>query len=258
MSGGTNIVALRDAAGGGADPAGALARAAGLSAHEARARLYGTGPRVISVHADRAQAEAAVARLTAGGFDALVLFAEDQERDRVETANARSFELMPGAFRVQARDGHTVDLEYGAIRLMVRGLTIAQSLHTETTVVRKMSVPLALVSGGVMLTKKSERTTTTVEEERTLFLRLFTPGSPPVNVGETEVQYQGLGKALQPTRSGNFVALQRELRSRARGVAVDDRLATRAGQIQVLSELLPLQEYVEAAVSLVARAHGVR
>jgi hypothetical protein len=253
-----DILAIREPRSRASDGARELAQALGLSLVEARGRLHGEGARVVAVHADRARAEAGLAALESHGFDGLILGVEERKLDERETLVADGFELHPESFEVRTQRAGSLGLPYHAIRLLVRGLRIAHSAHTDTESKRVVSLGKALVTGGVMFTKKVQTSTTRLEEERTHFLRVFTVGRPPVDLPENELLYQGLGAAMQATRAANFATLVRELQDRAGNAAFDDRLATRAGQVQVLSERLPPEKFLEAAVSLIARARDAR
>ncbi|MFN7956569.1 MAG: hypothetical protein U0610_32985 [bacterium] len=253
-----NVLALRDASTHTADPAAALAGVLGISVTEARGRLHGAGPRVLAIHADRDQAERARAALSARGFAAFVLGMDEVQRDQAETVAAVAFELHEASFEVQTSGSGGIGIPYEAVRLVVRGLRIVQSTRTDTSNERVLSVGKALVTGGLAFTKKVQATTTRTEEDRALFARLFSFGRPPVDLPADELRYRGLGAAMQQTRAGNFAALLAELGRRAGHAAFDDQLATRGGQLQVLSERLPPERFLEVAVSLVARAHGAR
>lgn len=253
-----HIVAIREPEGRAADPARALAEALGLTLLEARDRLHGEGPRVVAVVRNRAKADAAAKALAARGFDPLIVGDEDRKNDGSETVSVGSFTLHPQSFEARTRRHGAIGLPYHAISLLVLGLRVVRTTRTDVEPHRAVSLGRALATGGFVLTRRLETETTRVEEERTRFLRVFSLGRPPLDLSEDSLDFLALGAAMQPTRAGNFALVVRELRERAGHAAFDDRLASRPGQRQVLSERLPPEKYLEAAVSVLARARGAR
>jgi hypothetical protein len=62
-----------------------------------------------------------------------------------------------------------------------------------------------------------------------------------------------LGAALQQTRQANFSYLLEELRRHRADARYDDRLLTRAGQVQLLGPSLSPEQYLDIATSLLAK-----
>ena len=72
---------------------------------------------------------------------------------------------------------------------------------------------------------------------------------------ETELQYQGLGAALQPVRLANYRRLVHELRVCSPSVPYDGRLATTSGKANILGGILPPDQFLDVALALLAAYH---
>ena len=95
----------------------------------------------------------------------------------------------------------------------------------------------------------------TVQDESEFFLHLHALDLPPFSMHETELQYQGLGAALQSVRLTNLRRLVHELRTRAPSSPFDERLAATGGRVNVLGGILPADLYLDVALAVLARYH---
>ncbi|MBK7975082.1 MAG: hypothetical protein IPK07_17970 [Deltaproteobacteria bacterium] len=252
------IVAIRDPVCHATDAAQALAEALGVTLLEARGRLHGEGARVVAVAQSEAKASALAAAVAARGFGPFVVSDAERKHDERETVPVDGFTFHPLSFEARTRRHGAIGLPYHAIRLLVLGLRIVRTATTEVEPHRAVSLGHALAIGGRALTRRLETETSRVEEQRTRFLRVFSLGRQPLDLAEDGLDFVALGDAMLPTRAANFLWLVRQLRDRAGNAVFDERLVTRPGQIQVLSERLPPAKYLETAVSLLARARGAR
>lgn len=253
-----HIVAIREPRCRAADPARAFAEALGVTLLEARGRLHGAGARVAAVAQSEAKASAAAKALAARGFDTFIVGDAERRQDQRETASVGGFSFHPQSFEARTRRDGAFGVPYHAITLLVLGLRVIRSTRTEVEPHRAVSLGRAIATGGLVLTRRVETETTRVEEERTRFLRVFSMGRPPLDLSDDALDFVALGDAMLPTRAANFALLVGQLRERAGNAAFDDLLVTTAGQRQVLSERLPAEKHLEAAVSVLARARGAR
>ena len=93
---------------------------------------------------------------------------------------------------------------------------------------------MALLTGGVKMSKTVERTTHSVTEAREQQLHLFTrTQSMPWMFRESALRYQGLGAKLKPTSIQNFVVLTEELRERAPLALYDQRFLTQKRKVSI-------------------------
>jgi hypothetical protein len=237
-----HVVALRRVEG---EPA-ALAAAMGISPYDARQQLHGRGPRVLATFGDPADAAHLVEGLRAAGFDATHV---DLTSEAVEVV-PRSFTMRPGGIQFLARDGMPLAIRFDRIQLLLRGTRIATEQTTEVTRKRKFSLERAVLTGGLMLTKTEKKEVTRTTDLREGFLYIRSAGVSAVELRESELLYDGLAALREPTRTGNFTRLTSVIRAGSPQARWDDRLLSRAGQLEVLGTVLTPENDVDVAMAV--------
>jgi hypothetical protein len=169
----------------------------------------------------------------------------------------RSFELQPDRVVLQPRTGPAHEVPYNKVCLLLTGMRASHELHEETTTIRKFSLGKAVASGGLMMRSKKKVETTNRQDHFSFFLQLVAKGRPTFLFTEGELQYQGLGAALQPTRLANFGYLVKELKRRTPHAPFDNRLNTAAGQLKLLGPTLSPDRYFDLALAILAKFHGM-
>lgn len=238
-----------------ADPAAIqqAATIAGLALADASRLLAGTLPKVLV--RTTAEGERITKALEEAGFVALL---GDEsailgDKDRVV---ARNLELSPeGLVAIDGR-GQRFVCPSQTITAFLRGFRRFESTEITKTTKRKLDIGKALLSGGLMLTKKVETVSETTTSVKEAFLLIQCgSGLPEIVLYEHKVNYQCLGSGLQLSTLGNQAALLARLQALAPQVPVDDRLA-RPGF--VAGQPLMAADPVDLAIYLVtlARARG--
>ncbi|MEX1365821.1 MAG: hypothetical protein AB1Z98_22020 [Nannocystaceae bacterium] len=252
-----HVVVLDRLADAPATLARTLAEILGKTAYECRPLVSapGGGPVIAACHAHEAEALAVAQQLRAAGLDATVV--ADSLAASVRKLIGRSFELGDTAIRIQSRDGQQVVLPFGEIEVVVRGSVTTRSSQTETTTTRKLDVGRAVLTGGLMMTRKHKTSHTTTTTDSHGFMIVFSRGAappvvPPVVLDEQELQYQSLGADMQPSRMANFLHLAGQLRKRSPGATWDERLLRRVAQQQMLGTTLSADEHLDLAIALIA------
>jgi len=233
---------------------GALSEALGCTAYEAlsRLRVPGSGPVIVAVSAAVEPAEALIKKLGAGGFNALLLKEDDIAADRGRFV-VWKFRFGRDALIVESRKTEDLAVDYSNINLILRGTSITQTTSTETVKEKKFDPGMALLTSGLKMTKTREKILESTTQTREQFLHVYAGELQPLVFREGELVYDSLGTALQPTRAANFSYLIEELRRHSTEAIYDDRLLTRAGQIQMLGPLLSPEDHLDAAISLLAK-----
>lgn len=248
-----HVVVLDRLADAPATLAQTLAEILGKTAYECRPLVSapGGGPVIAACHAHEAEALAVAQQARAAGIDATVV--ADSLAAAVRTFIGRSFELGDTAIRIQSRDGQQVVLPFGEIEVVVRGSVTTRSSQTETTTTRKLDVGRAVLTGGLMMTRKHKTSHTTTTTDSHGFMIVFSRGAtPPVVLDEQELQYQSLGADMQPSRMANFLHLAGQVRKRSPGATWDERLLRRVTQQQMLGTTLSADEHLDLAIALIA------
>jgi hypothetical protein len=252
-----HVVAIREMPAGFETPAAALAPALGLAPAALIARLAaaGRGPVVVGTAAEAAAADALAAAVDAAGFRALRLGPADVESDAARFV-ARSPSFDGDRLVVVSRTGARLEVDLPAVHLILRGTMGGSTVETTTTRERKFSPGKAALTGGLMITKSVEKTTSQTVDTRQGFVHLYAPELPTVALREAELTYEDFGPLRQPGRAANFAALVGELRRRCTAAAFDDRLLARVGQARLLGPTLSPEQHLDVAVALLAAALG--
>ncbi len=234
-----------------------------------RVRAPGGGPSVIGSFASAGPARDTAALLEERGFDTLLLDEPELEADARRFV-VHSYSLGPASMLLAARPGGTgaaggtgspgsntrLEVAYDAVELLLRGVVISRpdkGAAGSGRTVRKFSLTRAALSGGLILTKAVPAPRRPPVEEREGFLQLYARGLPPVAWRESELSYHtSRGMALLPSRHANFVQLVAELRRRCPRAVYDERLASRAGQAQLLGPALSPDSHLDVAISVLA------
>lgn len=198
-----------------------LVTAAGMTAAEARMRLAPEPPALLA----RLPPDRAAALVEVLGRAGLVALAIDEDVPaESERFKARSFALDDGAARFTDRGGATLTLPWEALRVVLRGLRTARTTteHTETT--RKLSVGRAVLTGGLVMTRKTTSTVHGSHEDTEQFILVHADAGERVILAEETLEFSGLGPLLQPARTANMGVLAQELKRRAPRAFHDDRL----------------------------------
>jgi hypothetical protein len=217
-----------------------------------RVRAPGGGPSVIARFAEPAAAHQTVAVLRARGFDTLLLEDADIEEERRRFV-VRGFELGPASMLLNSAQGQ-LTVSYANVDLLLRGFQTRLLQQAEPRATRKLSLARAALSGGLIISKKVQPPRPPPIEEREGFVHLYGQGLPVIAWREELLQYRSLGTALQPSRHANFAVVAVELRRRCPQAIFDDRLASRAGQAQLLGPSLSTDHNLDVAVSVLAAA----
>jgi len=249
-----NIIAIYDLPEKKETLAETLAVAMKSTVYEALARLKapGRGPFVVATSAATGKTEEIVASLRAHGFHAVMLKSDEVE---VEAAllEVRKFRLNSDALIVESGPEESLGVDYGSIRLLLRGTSIAQTTLKETVKEKKFDPGMALLSAGLKITKTTEKVVESTTQAREGFFRLYAGKQQTLVFREGGLAYDSLGPALQPTRQANFSYLITELRRLSPEAVYDDRLLSRPGQVQLLGPSLSPEKHLDIATSLLAK-----
>jgi hypothetical protein len=216
--------------------AGAIERAGrrlGLSAADLRNRLQGVLPRVLASDADADRLSALSDDLDGLGFATAVCDARAAPTDD-ERVVARSARLERDELVVVDGAGGEHACPFAAIAAFQRAVRVTTEVTKETTTERKLDVGRAILTSGLVLTRKEKKVTTRkTETSEPLLLLQRNDGEPDVVFYERRLDYRFLGRDMQPASRANLEMLARRLRLAARGAPYDDR-AARPGFVSAL------------------------
>lgn len=199
----------------------ALVASAAMTRAEARMRLAPEPPALLA----RVPAEDAirvVAELGRAGLPALSL--EEDVPSDADRFQVRSFAFEQGSGQFTSRIGETLAVPWDDVRLVLRGVRTSRTTteHTETR--QKLAPGRAVLTGGLVLTKKTTSTVRNVQEDSEQFLLVHTDAGLRLFLGEEALEFSGLGPLLQPARTANLGVLAQEVWRRTPRAFHDDRL----------------------------------
>jgi hypothetical protein len=220
-------------------------------------RLVGTLPRVLASGLSPDRAARIAADLTGLGFTVITCDPVSVPADD-ERVLARRIDFADRVLVVTDGQGNTHTCAPERMGLFQRGVRHARQTTKVTTSDRRFAVGKALLSGGLLLTRKVERTSVKISESQEAFLLIQrTDGEPDIMVYERRVNYEFLGPALLPSSRANFDLVCRHLCALAPTVSTDDRVshpgfvsglpATRADPVDLALLLVALARLKEGA-----------
>lgn len=237
-----------------AEVAKTIADLMGSLVFEAQQKISSGGPAVLVNFADPTQAEALAAKLCAEDVPAFVVDTEGV-RDKNQLLFVRSFVLGEKSLQLELSDGENHEIDYSSIELMlVANNSSGESQTSDTVTKRKFSLGKTLLAGGVPMTKKIKSEESAVAGDRDETLWLYVHGQATLVFNRGELNYIGLGDAIQLTRDLNFSYLKSELRRLAVKNRYDDRLLKRPGLVRLLGPTLNPEADLDLAFEILSRS----
>lgn len=198
-----------------------LGEAVGIPPAQARMRLSPEPPALLAKLPDP-EAEALSGRLRGAGLVVLNCDAEvpgDSDRTVV-----RTLELGEETATFAPRTGEPLQIGYAEVQVILRGLRAQREETTRTEERKRLSVGMAVATGGLKLTRKEKKTVRSSDEETEQALFVYGASGACAAIYDGEFLFSCLGPAMQPSKLANMVALSRLLRERAPTAVYDDRL----------------------------------
>ena len=230
-----------------------IAAVLGNTAYEVRQRLIGNGPAIMASYADPRKAVEMAEALSGQSISTLVLDADDG-RSNAGHIFVRRFELTDKALRIEIPDGRRAQIPWETIDLLLPCSGTIVSSEKKTVTERKFSTGKAIVTGGLLMSKKVTRQdeTIAVTSKKVLYLYVNGRKQPAVFIHD-QIEYDGLGLLMQLSREINFARLSEELRKLSTRAVCDDRLLQRIGQTRLLGPTLNPETNLDLAAAILAR-----
>ncbi|HET6148956.1 MAG TPA: hypothetical protein VFH68_15570 [Polyangia bacterium] len=210
-----------------ADPALAARAAAAtqLAAADLRYRLQGTLPRVLMSAADGERLTQVAERLEPLGFVTVVCDPRLAPTD-AERLVARALRLQRDALVAVDGAGGEHQCPWSAVGVIQRGVRVSRQTTKEKTVEHKFDVTRAVLSSGLILTRKETKEVVRVSEASEPFALLQrNDGEPDIILYERRIDYRFLGGDMQPSSRANLETAIRRVRAAAPAAVHDDRVA---------------------------------
>jgi hypothetical protein len=199
-----------------------LAGDLGTTPYELRLALNAGLPAVILATVDEMLAQGAVATIAKYHHKPVTCKRSEVVPSSRMTALG-DFQLAKGELVAQAGLGH--QLPYDDIAALLRATHRSSAETTAEVKERKLRPVMAVMSGGMVLSKTTTRTVTTRTANNEQVLYIFRrSAAPPWLLSERSAHYGGLGADLHPTSHENFSTAIRRLRECAPEAPYDERL----------------------------------
>lgn len=216
------LVAIAELRGGPDGTLKELSAELGTTPYDLRLVLNAGFPAVVLATVDEERARAARAAVARHGHVPVFLDGRSVVASGDMTELVR-FKLTKSS--VIADERAPAELPFADIGALVRAMHRGTTTTTEQVKERKLRPVMAIVTGGLVMSKKTTREVTRTEAHREQVLYLFRrSGAPSWILRERGALYNDLGPNLGPTAFENFQTTIRKLRELAPAAAYDDRL----------------------------------
>jgi len=202
----------------------ALAADLHSTAYEVRQLLLPGFPAIVLVTPEKSRALELLANLRGRGHDALA-FDSDAVVPSSDMRLLRRFHLDDVSVVAEGPD--EARLPYGDLWLILRATHEVRKEQSTEKSERKFSAGRAMLTGGLVLTKKETTSTVARSSERHEVLYLFRRSGGPWLLPDSGPHYDWLGARKAATERANFLTVIDLLRERAPHVVYDDRLVGR-------------------------------
>lgn len=197
-----------------------VARVLGVTAAEAGMRLAAEPPSLLAVLPD-SEADAHLRQLRAEKLAAASCAVPVPTAGRLL---ARTLSLEPDAVSFEDRQGATLRIPWPEVIAILRGQQMIRQQSETTQKVRQFSMSRAVLTQGLSMTKTSEQTVRSQQEDVVHFVRIYARSGEWAAVEDNQMAFACLGSQLQPTKLGNIQKVAQLVRERAPGAFYDERL----------------------------------
>lgn len=216
-----NLVAVVRAPDRPDQAARALAESTGLTLAEARMRLAPEPPALLA-RLERDPAGALVRSLRAAGVAALAIDAACPTDGDCMLVHRFALDGAVGTFA--SRSGDSVQVAWTEVAAILRGLRASRTEVERTEKSKKLSVGMAVLTGGLAMSRTSTATTRSSSESTGQVVFLYLRDGRALRLAEHELEFSCLGPGMQPSSTANMAEVARRLRTKAGAAFYDERL----------------------------------
>jgi hypothetical protein len=197
----------------------------GKNLYETRIRLTGKIPKIIANYSTMQLAELASQILRGLGL-VVIVFTDSELRKPWQIYKARSLKFEEQAITFYDRNGQARRMEAGEAFLILSGKMEAYTEKETTKIVKKLNVPLTLLTGGIPIHKKVKEKTVSRSFQNESFLRLYDRTSPEqaIEMSQHGFDYSFLGTEMVTSATANFSIAIKKIRGALPQAIFDDRL----------------------------------
>jgi hypothetical protein len=199
-----------------------VAQLAGLAPSDAARLLAGTFPRVLLRTV--ANPDVLLSAFAAEGFLAWASDPTEVDTDERRII-VRGLTWTADGFLAQDAQGSVHACPFAAVRLIQRGARTHSSTAVEKTTTRKLDLGMAVLSGGLIMTKKVTQTTERTTQAKEPFLLLQREdATPDLMIYEHRMSYRCLGAEMGPGTLANLGRQTTKFKALCPQAPLDDRV----------------------------------
>jgi hypothetical protein len=197
----------------------------GKNLYETRLRLTGKIPKIIANYDAMQRAELSARSLRELGL-MVIVFSDSELRKPWQTYKVRNLKFEEQAITFCDRSGQSRRVEAREAFLILSGRMEVYTEKEVTKTVKKINVPLTLLTGGIPITKKVKEKTMSKSFQKERFLRLYDRTSPElaVEILQHDFDYSFLGTEMVSSSTANFSIAISKIREALPQAIFDDRL----------------------------------
>lgn len=193
--------------------------------YETRLRLTGKIPKIIANYDTVQRAELTAQSMRELGLVAIV-FSDSELRKPWPTYKVHNLKFEEQAITFCDRSGQLRRVEATEAFLILSGRMEVYTEKELTKTVKKLNVPLTLLTGGIPISKKVKEKTLSKSFQNESFLRVYNRTSPElaIEILQHDFDYSFLGTEMVSSSAVNFGIAIRRIREALPQAIFDDRL----------------------------------
>jgi hypothetical protein len=204
-----------------------LAKMLGLFPYDLRARIAGPLPVIVARTPERELASQLMAKLREWGHGVVGCDAGSVP-SAANIHQPRDFSFEGEVLHTEDHAHHHADVRGSDVYALVHAMVLADHQNTKEKTTTSLSASRFVLTGGMVMSKTSTKTTrgTDSESEERIYMFTQTDGAWGESMvwSQHQLRYTGLGAAMGHSSHESFAALTQQLRSFCPGAYYDDSL----------------------------------
>jgi len=227
----------------------ALAEVLGVTVFDARQKLAGQGPVVISTYAQSAQAESILTKLKNNEFRSFISDVDAALND-CPVLVVEKFELNEDHVSVYETGGRKATIAYKDIKFILPSVQRRKVTKQNSVTERKLSIGKTVMMGGLPMSKKVTRQETVMQDEPEHVLYLCGGNRARLVCRQNSMTFEGFKDEIEFTREMNYKLFISKICQSCPDAVYEDRLMKRLEQAKLLGPTLNPDCYIDLAVDI--------
>lgn len=204
-----------------------LAKMLDLFPYDLRSRIAGPLPAIVARVPEREFASTLMTKLRGWGHGVVGCDASTVP-SAASMHRPREFTFEGELLRTEDRDHQVAEVHASEVYALIHAMILSEQQTTNERTTKDFNATRAVLTGGMIMTRKNTTTTRSTEsesEERIYLFRQRDGGwAEPMLFCQHQLRYSGLGAAMGHSSHQSFATLTQQLRSFCPGAYYDDQL----------------------------------